>query len=618
MKIRIQKRFLSGFVSGCLMLVFCNEAKSQLIFDVVHIAGGDVPSSFHINNSGDIAWQQSDGVYLWRIDVSPRMAELLPFLDPTGVCNGPGTLTCGAFLSAPFLGDSSITYVGSAYLGDCPAPIGGLYSTFDCTLTRDSGDFPKTNKQTGRAWPPGSEDWTPNPLYGPNGEWVKTNNGQTIFYVSRCDATFQQIYQAGDPGWRFEDTYQVSSDLSPLAMINQSNFLFSGSLSRTSGSGPLGFTGLWLGSGNSTTPTPIALGVISEPQELYCEQAQSLGFPRVAPLLAPIEGCACLYDANNSDWANPQLSAINSNIEIAYVAGVVRCASGNVEVSEGKKLFFKSADATSVIMEEFDQLPGLIGSRVLDFKAVQLNANRQLVVSVIADTGDGSVPFAALIYLKIDSSLNVTSRTIAAEGHVVEAVEVGLLYQGASSPAFTLSRDGDVAIWASIECGVLGVSSEVGFWNWNPATGWSKYIQNGDSIQIDGVFRTISLPFQPGEEQELWKSGPYGSRRSASSERDDAIVVRAQYGPDGIWVLLRVLPSDITIAGPTACCAWASGGCIADFDGSGGTPDSADLDAFFVAWLLGDPCTDADDSDGTPDASDLEVFFNYWLAGNCD
>jgi hypothetical protein len=57
--------------------------------------------------------------------------------------------------------------------------------------------------------------------------------------------------------------------------------------------------------------------------------------------------------------------------------------------------------------------------------------------------------------------------------------------------------------------------------------------------------------------------------------------------------------------------------CAADFDGSGGTPDAGDVDAFFVAWLSGDATADADCSGGTPDAGDVDIFFQQWLAGGC-
>jgi hypothetical protein len=57
--------------------------------------------------------------------------------------------------------------------------------------------------------------------------------------------------------------------------------------------------------------------------------------------------------------------------------------------------------------------------------------------------------------------------------------------------------------------------------------------------------------------------------------------------------------------------------CVADFDGSGGTPDANDVDAFFVAWLAGEASADADCSGGTPDANDVDQFFVEWLAGGC-
>lgn len=62
-------------------------------------------------------------------------------------------------------------------------------------------------------------------------------------------------------------------------------------------------------------------------------------------------------------------------------------------------------------------------------------------------------------------------------------------------------------------------------------------------------------------------------------------------------------------------CTFAT--CVADFDGSGGTPDSSDIAQFFAAWLAGNECADTDCSGGTPEASDINVFFARWLAGDC-
>lgn len=57
--------------------------------------------------------------------------------------------------------------------------------------------------------------------------------------------------------------------------------------------------------------------------------------------------------------------------------------------------------------------------------------------------------------------------------------------------------------------------------------------------------------------------------------------------------------------------------CIADYNNSGGTPDDADVTAFFAAWSNGDPCADANGSGGTPDDVDVTTFFNLWDQGGC-
>ena len=57
--------------------------------------------------------------------------------------------------------------------------------------------------------------------------------------------------------------------------------------------------------------------------------------------------------------------------------------------------------------------------------------------------------------------------------------------------------------------------------------------------------------------------------------------------------------------------------CPADFNQSGGTPDDADVAAFFEAWGNGDACADANGSGGTPDDADVAEFFMLWGAGGC-
>jgi len=55
--------------------------------------------------------------------------------------------------------------------------------------------------------------------------------------------------------------------------------------------------------------------------------------------------------------------------------------------------------------------------------------------------------------------------------------------------------------------------------------------------------------------------------------------------------------------------------CPSDFNASGGTPDDADVAAFFDAWNNGDASADLNHSGGTPDDADVAAFFGFWEAG---
>ncbi|NUQ68143.1 MAG: S8 family serine peptidase [Phycisphaerales bacterium] len=55
--------------------------------------------------------------------------------------------------------------------------------------------------------------------------------------------------------------------------------------------------------------------------------------------------------------------------------------------------------------------------------------------------------------------------------------------------------------------------------------------------------------------------------------------------------------------------------CLADFNGSGGTPDDADVAEFFTAWNAGETRADVNGSGGTPDDADVTYFFERWNAG---
>jgi hypothetical protein len=95
-------------------------------------------------------------------------------------------------------------------------------------------------------------------------------------------------------------------------------------------------------------------------------------------------------------------------------------------------------------------------------------------------------------------------------------------------------------------------------------------------------------------------------QHTALLRADRRVVVAWNNGTDGHnYATVRTVPL------PFSC------PCSADFDGSGGTPDAGDIDAFFNAWLAGDASADADCSGGTPDAGDIDLFFTQWLNGGC-
>ncbi|MBK9188527.1 MAG: hypothetical protein IPM33_06165 [Phycisphaerales bacterium] len=102
-------------------------------------------------------------------------------------------------------------------------------------------------------------------------------------------------------------------------------------------------------------------------------------------------------------------------------------------------------------------------------------------------------------------------------------------------------------------------------------------------------------------------------------------VVWAVHGwdPDGAGPLppMMVAAGDFTSAGSLSVrgIAWWGcreiAACPGDFNGSGGTPDDADVAAFFEAWGNGDPRADLNGSGGTPDDADVDAFFGFWNTG---
>jgi hypothetical protein len=128
-------------------------------------------------------------------------------------------------------------------------------------------------------------------------------------------------------------------------------------------------------------------------------------------------------------------------------------------------------------------------------------------------------------------------------------------------------------------------------------------------------WRLFELRFTRAEMDARWASftaGPFYNPGDGFPMQVSLLMVR--FGGEAFPVTSGVIFWDDLefFQEPASTCA-----CVADFDGSGGTPDAGDIDAFFNEWLLGGETADADCSGGTPDAGDIDVFFTQWLAGGC-
>jgi hypothetical protein len=144
-------------------------------------------------------------------------------------------------------------------------------------------------------------------------------------------------------------------------------------------------------------------------------------------------------------------------------------------------------------------------------------------------------------------------------------------------------------------------TTTTGIWNNNDETAGTLAV-NG-VVEIDTPYDIDFYAITPGgtlstASGSFSVSGTIGPAHASGqlfdSSGEDSIV-------SGFWGPFQVFPCP----------------CAADFDRSGGTPDTTDIDAFFTSWLLGDAQADADCSGGTPDSQDINVFFQQWLAGGC-
>lgn len=111
----------------------------------------------------------------------------------------------------------------------------------------------------------------------------------------------------------------------------------------------------------------------------------------------------------------------------------------------------------------------------------------------------------------------------------------------------------------------------------------------------------------------LWRDGPYRVERRPDGP--------GRLNPIASWVGSNYITGPYRIDLTGVCrgglCPWTPVGCIADFNGSGGTPDDADIDMFFQYWNAGEECADSNGSGMTPDDADVDLFFQLWNNGGC-
>lgn len=160
---------------------------------------------------------------------------------------------------------------------------------------------------------------------------------------------------------------------------------------------------------------------------------------------------------------------------------------------------------------------------------------------------------------------------------------------GAVDPLFDISHTAAIAPTFRVGCSVAG-----GYVYRGSQMPWLQ----GSYIFSDYCTGVI-MAYDPlsGLVSTLLLTG--GSLLSFGQGLDGELFYMKDNGPGSVDELQRIVP------------------CPADFDRSGGTPDVADIDAFFRSWLLGEDVADVEGSGGTPDVSDIDAFFGFWLAGGC-
>ncbi|NUQ68866.1 MAG: choice-of-anchor B family protein [Phycisphaerales bacterium] len=160
--------------------------------------------------------------------------------------------------------------------------------------------------------------------------------------------------------------------------------------------------------------------------------------------------------------------------------------------------------------------------------------------------------------------------------------------------------------------GTAGSETRIGYWRW--------YSNSAGSTPNTDIFR-VDLSNDAGTN---WASvevvGPSGPGTSGGWLYHEFRVadilpltsqMRLRFIAEdaGAGSLVEAALDDLSVFGITCPT------CPSDFNGSGGTPDDADVAAFFEAWNNGDESADLNQSGGTPDDADVAAFFEFWNAG---
>ncbi|NUQ68016.1 MAG: S8 family serine peptidase [Phycisphaerales bacterium] len=179
----------------------------------------------------------------------------------------------------------------------------------------------------------------------------------------------------------------------------------------------------------------------------------------------------------------------------------------------------------------------------------------------------------------------------------------------AGTAAGTFDVDGGFTSVRSPALNLAGLAdARVSFWHWFYSNGTDGLDSFKLDVSGDGTTWTNAWTITSTRNQWTQHSFRLGD---VLANPTSTTYLRFQAADLGGASLVEAAFDDIVIERLTC----ESTTCPADFNGSGGTPDDADVAAFFQAWNNGDASADMNGSGGTPDDADVTVFFDLWNAG---